>query len=144
MEEAGEALGEFLPEFPARPHDADVMAGRTPLEVWNTASRLRRADDDALLFLMQSRGCYKVGKNGVAFKVGGVRFTTKLTTRTKGNLFDLRSWKVTAVTRPGGHGLGHAFLASASKNLPSILIRNPDRGCGHSPGARVFPQQHEP
>ena len=45
------------------------------MEVWNTASRLRRAGDDELLFLMQARGCYKVGKNGVAFKVGGVRFT---------------------------------------------------------------------
>ncbi len=75
MDDAREAIGEFLTQFHNRPHEADDMAGRTPMEVWNTASRLRRAGDTELLFLMQARGCYRVGKNGVAFKVGGVRFT---------------------------------------------------------------------
>lgn len=46
------------------------MEGATPLTMWQTAGTLRRADWNDLLFLMQSRGVYKVGRNGVKFKVG--------------------------------------------------------------------------
>ena len=49
------------------------MNGRTPLEAWQTAVRLRRAAEDELLFLMHSRGIYKVTGNGVSLKVWGAR-----------------------------------------------------------------------
>lgn len=73
LDQARIAIGEFIDVYHNTRHSADDMAGLTPLEVWHTAAQLRRADDTALLFLMQARGVYRVGPNGVAFKVGGVR-----------------------------------------------------------------------
>ncbi len=75
LDQAQAAIGEYVEEYHNTAHTADDMANRTPLEVWQTATQLRRADDTALLFLMQARGVYRVGPNGVAFKVGGVRMT---------------------------------------------------------------------
>ncbi len=72
LDEARSAFAEFVVEYHNTPHSAEDMAGRTPLQVWRSAARLRRVDEDALLFLMQSRGVYKVGPQGVRFKVGGV------------------------------------------------------------------------
>jgi hypothetical protein len=43
--------------------------------VWNTATSLRRASEDALVILLQGRGVYRVGKNGVTFKVGSTTLT---------------------------------------------------------------------
>ncbi len=42
----------------------------TPLAVWKSATRLRRAVGDELAFLMDVRGLYKVTANGVSMKVG--------------------------------------------------------------------------
>jgi len=75
LDEARTAVDEWATEYHHTVHSADDMAGMTPLEMWQTASSLRRADDRALLFLMQARGVYRVGPNGVAFKVGGARLT---------------------------------------------------------------------
>jgi len=47
------------------------LGGATPLAVWKTARSLRKAEGDALLQLMETRGVYRVGANGVRLKVGG-------------------------------------------------------------------------
>ncbi len=73
MDQARTGIAEWIEEYHHTPHGAEDMAGHTPLEVWRTARSLRRAGDDELLFLMQARGVYKVGPNGVAFKIGGVK-----------------------------------------------------------------------
>lgn len=73
MDEARGVIAGWVEEYHHTPHGADDMAGRAPLAVWRTARSLRRAGDDELLFLMQARGVYKVGPNGVAFKIGGVK-----------------------------------------------------------------------
>ena len=72
LEQARALVGQYIEEYNATPHGAEDMAGMTPLECWRTAKSLRRADEEALLFMMQARGLYKVGANGVKFKVGGV------------------------------------------------------------------------
>jgi hypothetical protein len=46
------------------------MIEDSPLAVWQRATHLRRAVADELTFLMQLRGLYKVGGNGVSLKVG--------------------------------------------------------------------------
>lgn len=75
MEDARAAIEDYITEYHHTPHSADDMAGRTPFEVWQTATHIRKAGDEEVLFLMQSRGVYKVGANGVTFKVGGGRLT---------------------------------------------------------------------
>jgi len=72
MAQARQAVADYILDYHNTAHSADDMAGRTPLEAWATATGLRRADDQALLFMMQARGVFKVGGNGVSFKVGGV------------------------------------------------------------------------
>lgn len=73
LEYARTAIGEFIVEYHHTPHSAQDMGGGTPLGVWRNGTRIRRAGEDELLFLMQTRGIYKVGPNGVTFKVGGTR-----------------------------------------------------------------------
>ena len=73
LEQARALVGQYIEEYNATPHSAEDMAGMTPLECWSTATSLRRADDDALIFMMQARGLYRVGANGVKLKVGGAR-----------------------------------------------------------------------
>ena len=75
MDEARKEIADYIIEYHHRSHSADDMARRSPLEVWHTATSLRRAVEVELLFLMQARGIYKVGKNGVAFRAAGVRLT---------------------------------------------------------------------
>ena len=66
-------VAEFIELYHHRPHRG--LGGATPLAVWQTASRLRRAEENALLCLMDTRGVYKVTANGVAITVGGARLT---------------------------------------------------------------------
>jgi transposase InsO family protein len=70
LEQAREAVGEWMEIYHRTVHRGDGMDGRTPLDVWNTATALCKAPDDSLLLLLQSRGVYRVGPNGVRFKVG--------------------------------------------------------------------------
>ncbi len=58
LDEARTAVDEWITDYHHTSHSADDMGGMTPLEMWRTASTLRRADDDALLFLMHARGVY--------------------------------------------------------------------------------------
>jgi hypothetical protein len=46
------------------------LDGASPLSVWGGATSLRRALEDELMFLLDLRGSYKVGPNGVRLKVG--------------------------------------------------------------------------
>ncbi len=71
LEEAREVIAAFVTWHHHRPHKGEGMDGRSPLAVWHTATALRKADPAALMMLMQSRGVYKVGPNGVGLKIGG-------------------------------------------------------------------------
>ena len=51
------------------------MNEHCPLAVWQSATDLRKAENEALTALLDSRGVYKVGANGVAFKVGNTTLT---------------------------------------------------------------------
>ena len=68
-------VGEWIELYHRSAHRGAGMNGRTPLEVWATAGTLRKAGDDQLLALMQARGVYRVGGNGVAFQLAGQRHT---------------------------------------------------------------------
>ena len=70
MEQAREAVANYIEEYHHSNHSAADLAGLTPLQCWNTAKSLRRAGEAELLFMMQARGLYKVGANGVRLKVG--------------------------------------------------------------------------
>ncbi len=73
LDQAREQVGRWIDLYDRTPHSG--IDGAKPLEVWNTAERLRRASDEALVMLLQSRGVYRVGKNGVSFRVSGRTFT---------------------------------------------------------------------
>ena len=70
LEEARAAVGEYLELYHRSAHRGAGMGGATPLAVWHTAAHLRRAVENDLLFLMDVRGLYRVGANGVHLKVG--------------------------------------------------------------------------
>ena len=70
LDEIRQAFGEWLDVYHRTEHGGQGMNGRTPLAVWRTASAIRKASDEALMFLCDVRGIYKVGGNGVSFKVG--------------------------------------------------------------------------
>jgi hypothetical protein len=68
LDEARERIGEYLDVYHRTKHRG--LDGATPLAVWQTATGLRRALKDELAFLMDLRGLYSVGANGVTIKVG--------------------------------------------------------------------------
>ncbi len=72
FEEAHERIGDYIKQYHAQRHGTLQAA---PLSVWQSADRLRRADVDALALLLDIRGEYKVGANGVSLTVGPARFT---------------------------------------------------------------------
>lgn len=62
-------------DYHQRPHHGDAMRLRSPLAVWAAdASSLRQADAAGLHLLMQIRGTFKVGKNGVRLTLAGRGF----------------------------------------------------------------------
>lgn len=87
MEEARTRISEYLDIFHRTAHRGNGMKGRTPLEVWDTASSLRLAVEDDLLCLMNVRGLYRVGANGVSLKIGEARLNYG------GQSLKLRRWK---------------------------------------------------
>ncbi len=68
ISEARERVGEWLDTYNRSKHGG--LGGMTPMAVWQTAKSLRRAVDDDLLALMETRGTYRVGPNGIRLQVG--------------------------------------------------------------------------
>jgi transposase InsO family protein len=64
-------VSDWLDIYHRTAHRGDGMDGATPLAVWQQRTVARVAGETELLALMQSRGVYRVGGNGVRFKVGG-------------------------------------------------------------------------
>ena len=62
-------VGRWIDSYHRQPHRG--LRGATPLAVWQTAGSLRRAVDEDLVCLMNVRGVYRVGPNGVRVTVGG-------------------------------------------------------------------------
>jgi len=75
LDEARTRIGEWIELYNQTEHTGQGMDGATPMTAWMRAERLRRADDAALVSLLQTRGVYRVGKNGVSFKVGSATLT---------------------------------------------------------------------
>jgi len=73
LDEARTPVGEWIDLYNHTEHRG--IDGKKPIAVWNTATSLRRASEDTLVMLLQSRGVYRVGKNGVSFKVGSTTLT---------------------------------------------------------------------
>ena len=70
LEAARTAIAESIEVYHRTEHRGQGMNGHCPLAVWNSATTLRKADEEALTLLLDSRGVHKVGANGVALKVG--------------------------------------------------------------------------
>lgn len=68
LEDVQRGFGEYLDTYHRSDHRG--IGGQCPLTVWKSAVHLRRAVGDELAFLMDVRGLYKVGANGVSLKVG--------------------------------------------------------------------------
>ncbi len=75
LDDAARRIGDYIDTYHRTPHTGDGMRGRTPLQVWATAGSLRKAEPDALAFLMGVRGAYKVTGNGVTLTVGAARIS---------------------------------------------------------------------
>ncbi|MBI4716593.1 MAG: transposase [Planctomycetes bacterium] len=73
LEESRKWVGEWIDLYHRLPHGG--LHGAAPLTVWGQATSLRRARDEHLLTLMQSRGVYRVGPNGVSFRIAGRTLT---------------------------------------------------------------------
>lgn len=71
MEQARKSIAEYLVRYHGTKHKGYGLDGRSPAACWvENQTSIRRAAEDELLFLMQGRGVYKVGGNGVSFVVG--------------------------------------------------------------------------
>jgi len=73
LEESRGRLGEYIEAYHRTAHRGEDMHGASPLEVWQTATSLRRAVGEALVCLMETKGIYRVGANGVTVTVGSAR-----------------------------------------------------------------------
>ena len=74
LSEAREAIGAWLDVYHREEHQFEHRR-EVPLKTWETATRIRRAVEHDLNFLMDSRGVYKVGGNGVGFVIAGKHLT---------------------------------------------------------------------
>ena len=75
LSEVREAFADYLTIYEHTSHAGRGIEGKTPYEVWNSAEKLRKADEEGLDFLLSIRGAYKVGANGVSLMVGNTRLT---------------------------------------------------------------------
>jgi hypothetical protein len=72
LDEARRGIRAWLEIYHRSPHGGHDGGpdGNKPLDVWQTATRLRKALGDELAFLFDIRGVYRVGANGVRVTVG--------------------------------------------------------------------------
>lgn len=75
LEAARTAIAEYIEVYHLSEHRGQGMDEHCPLAVWNSATDLRKAENEALTALLDSRGVYKVGANGVCLKVGNTTLT---------------------------------------------------------------------
>ncbi len=75
LDDAREEIASYIKLYHHTTHGGKGMDGQSPQAVWNKTAWLRRADADALAFLMDIRGKYKVGPNGVTLTVGATTVT---------------------------------------------------------------------
>jgi len=73
--EVREGVADYLTIYEHSPHAGRGIEDKTPHEVWISAEKLRKAEEEGLDFLLSIRGLYKVGANGVSLMVGGTRLT---------------------------------------------------------------------
>ncbi len=73
FDDARKHICEYIDTYHRTEHSG--LNNQAPLAVWHTASRLRKAVEDQLLLMMDMRGAYKVGANGVTITAGGVSVT---------------------------------------------------------------------
>jgi len=74
LDSARAAIADYLTVFHNTEHRGRGVDGATPQAVWLRAAGLRRADVDALIFLVSVRGLFRVGKSGVTVTIGGKGF----------------------------------------------------------------------
>ncbi len=118
LDQVRAATAESIEVYHRSPHSADDMGGRTPFEVWGTATTLRRAEDRDLLFFMQSRGVYKVGPNGVGFRVGNRRLTYGAAAQ---ELYRLRGRDVFITLDPSD--LSHCYAWTPERANRRFIVR---------------------
>lgn len=71
MNDLAADVAAWIDEYHSRPHRGEGMNGRSPLTAWRESPvQPARAETDALALLVNVRGVYKVGKNGVRVKIG--------------------------------------------------------------------------
>jgi len=75
LDDARSTFAAWLATYDRSSHLGVGIDGRTPMEVWNSATSLRTVDHGALDLLIAIRGTYKVGPNGVSIQVGGKRWS---------------------------------------------------------------------
>jgi len=71
LDQARQSIADYLVNYENAPHAGLRMD--SPLVVWAERNAARKAERDALAFLMSIRGEYKVGGNGVYVTIGGLR-----------------------------------------------------------------------
>ncbi len=70
LEAARNSIAEYIEVYHRNEHRGQGMNEHCPLTVWNSATDLRKAENEALTLLLDARGVYKVGANGVSLKLG--------------------------------------------------------------------------
>jgi len=71
LDDARSRFADWLTVYHNSAHQGQGMDGKSPIEVWRTAATIRKAAEGELLALMQGRGVYRVGPNGVSFRACG-------------------------------------------------------------------------
>jgi hypothetical protein len=72
MEDCRARVGEWIDLYNLEAHRGEGMDEQSPMQVWKTATRLRRALAEQLIHLLQARGVYRVHANGVRLKVASM------------------------------------------------------------------------
>jgi len=117
---ARQHIREYIDSYHRTAHSG--LCKQAPLAVWHTAARLRKADEDQLLMLMDMRGAYKVTANGVTITAGG---TTVTYGQYAGCLARLKGRKVLVALDPNHCEYVHVFdvetrclLGRLAPNIP--------------------------
>ncbi len=64
-------VADWMESYHNLPHRG--LSGQTPMAIWHTATSLKRAINDDLVCLLETRGLFKVHANGVGVTIGPVK-----------------------------------------------------------------------